>query len=673
MHILRNKLFLPSPASQIQYPTLVVLALTFGVLTGCGSNSGFPSSENEAAANLAPQDPELDNPPQTRPGVVEPANRSLPPDVLWAKVMNKFTTANHYRDRAEWNLQYRLQGQLCVETQPVQLQFDRSSNTWSTKAFRSRCFADADYLWVSVNEAATNNLDQQVKVVPAKQWESVFNDPIACLYLSGTTDFPLADRGSDATWSPLFVPHLHWLTGSQEGPVFLRNLHWNDGGSAYFRERKCQILQSGRGSQGFECWIDVASNEIVRLFIPNAILDPRLTQTPDVTDLRMSLDFAEVQWDQVATPDAFDLNPGHKLVKNFVKVPEAFPSPWIGKPTPPIHFQTIKQNSWAIDQHAGRMAVAFFIPVDQDLAGWLQQFQNISGNTNWDSVRWIVSPMTGNPRLPDQLIASLAETPFDIATDGQAAWAQLGLKWQPTMVVWDGHGVVQYAGEIQWDNALEKATKCLRRLRSGDSIALEMTSDYRQFYEGYLNKLESEKANFLPEYQNNRVAQSPSAASKTAGFSRLLAAAATTKEDSNGPGPAAPELDTINLGSDVPSATPKRTTLDSRTFPKELSVLWEHSVQLPQCARWVDGSALDKGQVTELWVLQGYRTLVRFTATGKQLQEISLQLPENVGVSKFVFSASRKAILGYQPGLRQLYEFDVQGKLIAAHQLPHRS
>lgn len=555
------------------------------------------------------------------------------PQELWQRVLDRYQHVEHYSDQAEWNLQYRMDGQLFVETQTLQLHFAREQRRWSANAFRTQVDRCQDHVFIQIRETATNNLDGQVKVIDQSQMVQLFQDPIARLYLSGATDFPLARHQAD--WPALFFPQLSWLDPQLTGSSKLQTSTWDAAGSGVFRGRNCQIIQTRVPSGHLELWIDPQQNEIVRLFLPTRLLDPRLLSTPAISDLRLSLDFSQQDWKATPSLPEPRFSNQHKLVQQFVKVPESFPSPWIGKPSPAIHWNLTNNQPWKLEQFAGREVAALFLPAEEPVEPWLQICRQLKSDREWDSVELLLVPVAA-----DQLSQQWKKTPqqadISVVADGIHAWNQLGLTLQPNLVVWDGHGMVQFVGRLSPENAIPTTTSCLRRLKQGESIALEMTSEYQNFYQQYLQRIEEVSVPNLPSRF-----QKP--ATSLAKF---------------------PVDDTRAPLSDLEQFSPQTVELDSLqpVTGAALQPQWSVAATMPQQIQWIEFD----GQ-SQLLVLEGYRTIARYSTEGQRLSAQELDLPDRLGIQSFLWDREPEKLIGYQRGGKIVYVFSPDGKLLQHH------
>lgn len=579
----------------------------------------------------------------------------LSAEQVWLRMAEQLRQAKSYVDQAEWNLQYRIDGQLYVETQPVSLKFDRQSSRWSATGFRTQLLNDGRYTTVKINEVATNNLDQQIKVVESQNWTAVFDDPIAQVYLSGATDFPLNDKTFG--WPALFFPQLSLLLQNQTPVNYFSDAKWEDAGSGVYNQRNCRIIRQGRAGNQIELWVDTETNLPKRLFVPNDVLDYDLRQTPNVYDLRLSIDFATIQLNQPVQVADFQASSQHKLVQQFVKVPEAFPSSYIGKPSPQISWTLAgTDQTWSLNQYAGRTVLAVFLPGDNAFPAWANSILAAQKSRAFDSAEYLLVPVPFSQDL-SPIVDQIPPAKLKVIADGTAVWSELGLQNQPMLVAWDGHGIVQYAAQTSLESVAKQSINCVQQLSAGQSVAADMIADYRSFYEKYQHRLKQVACRDLPANY-----QAPTVTPKTIPNTNLAERPLEAHTDSFDDRPLNIELDRgPNTAAAHKAATSQDVIASETASTGSFRAVWEAQLQLPQSAVWTSGQ--------ELWVLDGFQTLQKFSFDGKTKQSVQLALPEGTGVSQIRIHQPTESIVAFQPGDRQLFVFDATGQLRSQTQM----
>ncbi|GEM_PF-1910462 len=591
------------------------------------------------------------------------------PILFWQQVLETYSKLDAYSDQAEVNLQYRMGGQLIVESQPLRLSFDRSSRCWQSDAFRAKTIADKSFVVTSILELATNNMDNQIKIVSQgpNAFSDFFSDPIAQVYLSGATDFPINQPKND--WPSLYCPQLSLLLAAGCGPEYLTTSQLQYAGNSILRDHRCTILQSGNSWQSTQFWVDSESYLVRRIVLANQVLDAQLAETPNISDLQVSIDLNDIQTNEnYRAPESIKISENQKAVRQFVKVPEAFPSTWIGQPSPEINFSTTANAPWKLSNFLGRPIAAVFVPFSNDLPQWQATIETFAKTTSHQNAELVLAPVASSDQSPDQIaeyFRNRTKSNATAAVDGWKTWSKLRLSGNPKLVIWDGHGVIQYVNDADLDELGVTLEGILSRLANGQSIANEMTRNYQDFFQGYLAALNKTTLSSMPAtyYQKkehsdddlrgtvsvNSTARNPASDSSATDFTLV------------GTGVQSPSLFRISQASadDPLLPTSKKWRLD-----------WSTRRNFPQQISWVQAA-----QSQQLWVLDGFRTIERFDEQGVSLGAIQLNLPEKIGVSKFLTHVrhGQSVILGYNPGDANLYCLSEQGDLLHTYSLPSNS
>ncbi len=463
------------------------------LLASCHNATPLPSTnslnenENPASSEAVETDGETDRDSGDAPQkIVE----------LWRSVHADYAALDRYSDQARLHLRYELLGQTIQESFPMSVAWDRTQGTFSCQAFRAKLSASAQTLAMGIDEPATNHLDGQVKVVPLQpDWlETLLQDPIARLYLSGGTDLPTASPNSRPT---LLAPQLGW----RDGEVAKSDQTVRYTGRTSHRGQPCVKVLVSSGDHDFEYWINPQQKRIHRIVFPNSVLNPELNQAKEISNLKLVLEFNNVRW-------GTDAEPPHEVteqtearwVRHFVKIPEAFPSPWIGRKVPELSLRTHSGRLWRAAQYHGRMHVAVLLPHLQATESWWERFRDLAANDRWEFVAILIL---------DNAEPSHASTPVSIALGsdqspvlepfGAATWTTLGLGPGPHVVIWDHSGIMQYAASLESPDGLKVVPSVLERLNAGEQVGQEMIREYQRFYEQYLDKLSEVALTAQPE------------------------------------------------------------------------------------------------------------------------------------------------------------------------------
>jgi hypothetical protein len=419
---------------------------------------------------------------------------------LWLEVQQMYGNLERYSDQAQLQLQYELFGNLMLESMPMSVAFDRPSGSWHCRTFRSLVFGDRQHMAMSVKEAATNSLDRQVKVIAKERDLRLLaaDDPVARIYLSGVTDLPLSEKAVDSL--SLLPPQLEWLQAAGSTAASNDPTTCTYRGFTIVNDFVCVKL--ARMNRGFETeyWIDLDSKYIRKVVLANTLLQTDLAEAPEVRGLQIQIDFAQIAVNQAAgDPANIKEFPQDRAVRRFVKIPEAFPSPWIGRSSPVVSLQTHEQATLRVPVNQ-RLTIGLFLSQVEADAGWWQLVQKLATESELNSaaVVMVLDGISASARTTNVSHATAANSWPQLVSNGAEAWQTLGLNQGRWLVVWDSSGTVQYAGPADFDGLIDTTRKVVQRLTRGEAIGEEMIREYQAFYSEYLQQLELQRFEAVP-------------------------------------------------------------------------------------------------------------------------------------------------------------------------------
>lgn len=525
---------LPSVSSRSRW--LVFLAL-LGVV-GCQPSSS--SIEQKRIASTADADQDTSSLAALRRHW-ESGDVGQKADQLWQDVQNHYATMPSYSDEAQVQLSYELLSNMIHETMPASIAYQRprgdsnaenlekypapnKSAGWHGQVFRAHLFGDSQHVAMTINEPSTNHLDRQVKLFPSPRGLASLSaeDPVAKIYLSGATDIPLSEQAINQL--VLFSPQLEWLDSlgwtpetSKPNPhdSAQRNQQSQTNaavgqaatspsvfrGLAVHNDHTCVKLS--RKFRGFETefWIDVDDRLIRKLVFDNSLLDATLSNTPEVRRLQIQIDFGEiVAGERARTPLSLKEFPTDRTLHNFVKIPEAFPSPWIGRRSPELSLKNHSGSPIRIPSKRGPTVAVFLSQLDAN-TDWWQTLQRLSSDEKLKSAQ-VVLVLDGMET--GAVVTPVANRPVELSEPqllpyGAGAWQAFGLNQGRWVVVWDTTGTVQYIGPAEREGIIDTVGTIFQRLSQGESIGEEMIAEYQSFYSDYLKHLEAQRVSTLPE------------------------------------------------------------------------------------------------------------------------------------------------------------------------------
>lgn len=439
-------------------------------------------------------------------------------EALWRALRQHYATLPRYRDRATVQLQYELTGNRMFESMPCAVVFDRATQRWQGQLFRTQLEGDPRGWLLRIREAATRDFDQQVKQVAAdRDWQEVVReDAVAGIYLSGATDLPLSERTQSGM--VLALPQLAWLrsadtegtidpsgpssTGDDQTEAKTQYLGWT-----WHRQQFCVKFSTKWRGATVELWVDPQALLVRRMELPIAVLNSDLAEAAEVRNVQFAIDFADIELGEAVTvPAASPLGPAERLVKQFVKIPESFPSPWVGRVTRPLMLRTHQRIGYPLPRPEGGLTVALFLPQGDASSTWWACLQAAAARHSNDSFCLLLDAI--EPPVP---VTSVVATPVVVQPSaggdsgeaappalgdrvaivpyGAEAWQALGLSQGRWLVVWDEAGSMQYAGTIDQETLPAIVDTVIHRVARGDAVGQEMIAEYQAFLTEYWAEL----------------------------------------------------------------------------------------------------------------------------------------------------------------------------------------
>ncbi len=420
-------------------------------------------------------------------------------DIL-AKMRQTYAAAQAYRDEAFLTLRYQLQGRYLEEPHPWAVEFQRE-NKLRCSVYNARIRADGQRMGCFIYDFSSGNLDNQWKIQTADQvlpLKGLFEDEICRHYVTGQMDMPLDPARPDIAVM-FFPPTPGLLTGRLD-------VGWLDGETAarsadrVVDARPCYGIQVRHGDLTIELMVDRDSWLLREIRYPIQALDRKLQGNPAVQNLEIVATFRAATTSPDFPPDHFALElPDNAVpVRQFVAVPEPFPSASIGKPVPAMGLLDDKGNG--IDQTGWQGKVTLLAWRGDTLAddAWHNVIQQVAENLSGREyhiaeIQPIPDLQPGDPQLRD-LLQRIPYSPnmATCADPGFASGQTIGLNSWPVYAIVDRQGVLQFVNTI--DDELpdaEEICSVMIRVRSADDVAGEMRREYEKFLDEYFDRLQS--------------------------------------------------------------------------------------------------------------------------------------------------------------------------------------
>lgn len=414
------------------------------------------------------------------------------------QTIRTYREAQSYQDEATFQISYQLLGKHLEEPHPWSLSFSRGQGL-KADIFETRIRADDERLACFVFDFASGNLDDQWQVhdrTPALPLNPLFQDGICRHYLTGHADVPIKANNTLAA-DIFFPPTLALLTQQVD-------LKWMANGES-------QRL-ADENVQGFACfqlklkyrdlnWLVFVDQEnylIRKIIYPNQLLDSQLENNPDVRHLEVVATFNKAKINPDFPTSDFDLEVpvDAKTVRNFVPVPEAFPSSYLGEKIKPIGLRDLQDQPSDPSQWLGKVTLLCWTNQalhEQKLVETLRQVKETLPEQEFQirRVEIVEGTLPGNQAVANHL-RQLEETEgVPVFADyAFSAGRALGLHHYPMLAVINDQGVLQYVQSLEDDTIRpEMLTNILRRVHSGDDIAGEMRQEYAAFLDLYRERL----------------------------------------------------------------------------------------------------------------------------------------------------------------------------------------
>lgn len=414
-------------------------------------------------------------------------------------VLQAYGSATAYRDRAVLHLSYQLQGSYLEEPHAWEVAFERNRG-FKSSIYEARLTADSDQLSCFIFDFGSGNLDNQWQIHPCGNASlpirRLFQDGICRHYLTGQDELPV-NHDQPLAADIFFPPTIGLLTG-QQSPEWLTSGTATHLANEKIDGQDCYRINIEHQDMDWVLHIDIASYLVRQIRYPNALLDARLQDNPDVNHLEVVARFRQATWQPEFETALFkqEIPEDAKQVRRFVPVPEPFPSNNVGKRLTDLGLrdssdQLVDQSDWN-----GKVTLLCWTDSTLDQTAITSQLEAVAKDLSVKQyhvakVEVIQGALPGNPQIAEQLRRLATESGLPVLADyGFNAGRALGLKHYPVLAVIDRQGILQYVKRLQ-DEPLDPSelSSVLLRVRSGDDVAGEMRREYESFLNLYRERL----------------------------------------------------------------------------------------------------------------------------------------------------------------------------------------
>ncbi len=566
------------------------------------------------------------NPSETVSNAAQaPFQDDLTASEILSTTIEQYQNATSYSDNGVLYLTYRINGRWIQEPQPFSTQWTNSGR-FAADLFNARVRCDGQQLSCYVFDIQTGNLDNQHMLIPATSkipLNDVFDDRIAGHFLKGFSEFPL-DEMHQRVSSDLIPMVIGMLTGQQ-------NVRWITHPQQLARlpdqsldDMPCFVLQMADASGTYILWIDQHSGIIHQVDLPLNYLDSKVLAATEITDLSFTARFHQAQLNAPIPEETFAIKEriGSTLVRHFVELPESFPCEMIGQTAPDFQLYTPDDRVVNRLHFDGKVSALFWLG-DIGAKESIEQLDQLMGT--FDRARFNFSVIYSDAELADPLSKSndmnsqlkqfvtrqAIRTEFFCDRNMNTS-TLLKLKSVPSVIVMDPASKIQFAvttADVDW---IAKLSAAMNRVANGDDVAAEMKSEYQAYLETYHQQLLA--ASTSPTYAN-----ASQVGDETAGGQATH-----------------------------PALKPSRR--------------WTNT-QLVQ-----PGNLIVTSTSNEIFVLDGWQTIVQLDTRGKIINRVKLDLPDGHAINQlrtFTDSSNVTWFAGFSMLGKKAFVFDENWHLVA--------
>ncbi|HEY2411254.1 MAG TPA: hypothetical protein VGI40_03380 [Pirellulaceae bacterium] len=524
------------------------------------------------------------------------------------RLLATYRQAKTYKDNAVVRLAFRQNGQPVFQEQPFAVAFERPDKL-SITAFQATVKCDGNQLKARIEDAASNNVDNQMVVRSAPK-------PLKLKDLAGD-ELLYETISSRLRRQPVQLELLleaGGLVAAFDADVACQRLADKE-----HNGRVCFRVEVPSPGGAFVFWVDQQDFLLRRLDYPAAALVSDLAHDPSVSQLELFADFRDAAINAPINPQQFvlDVPPNAKQMKAFTRPPPPLPSDLFGQQPAEFYFTRLDGKRLIEKDLAGKVVVLAWYHDDPACEATLQQVATAAQRLAKEEGVMFFAVATdptavSNDALTRRLAEWKVELPVvrDLEAFGDKAFH---IELQPTITVLDKRGCVQIFQAGGSPELADQLVGIVERLKRGDDLAAEIVAEYRR---------EREK------------------------YEQLLARG----------GPEPGEL------VEVPEAV-----IRQRSEPQKIVVnpLWECAVAA--AGNLTVGSPPDGSQ--QSFVLSGGRSAIEIDGQGKIINRHSLEIPPQTVIT-FVRTAADKSgkrfFVGSSPLAPQFFLFDDRWKLLLA-------
>jgi hypothetical protein len=412
---------------------------------------------------------------------------------LVARIIDRYKNADAYSDGAKLALSYTLQGQPFKEYHSCEVNFQKP-RFLKASFFQVRVVANSRRMVSYVFDSETFNLDSQHIVksvedtIPISQ---LLQDSIWRHYACGSSELPVSFPSENSV--QFMSPVLAFFSDTDTAPWFTSSdTRWDYIQSRTIDGKKCWGLKGVNNDREYRLWVDRNELLLRSIQLPSELLTGEGLDSALLDEMTIMIELHNASWQSALPSTQFeyeDLSKG-KPVGKFIPVPEKFPTPLIGEPSPAYGFDTANGGRYEVTDRRKISTVILWSPVWPD-----EEFQNelrtLAGKAPKSDFLYACT----TPDVPfENVNLGASENMFAVLDPNGIIAQRFGLSSFPALVVVGPFEKVQYAQVPLDSDWPKKILATLKRIEQGEDVATEMKNSYGSFVKQYHEKIAAEKA-----------------------------------------------------------------------------------------------------------------------------------------------------------------------------------
>ena len=411
-------------------------------------------------------------------------------DQVLRSLVEAYQSANAYSDLGVLRLSYRRDSKVTEDIEEMAIQF-RRPNLLRVDAYNLTMGCDGKSMTYRVSDEPSGDMDHQFVSRDApeeiKLVELFEKDNILYHFMAGVAGHPIQ--------SELL------LTDEPIAPFLEDTVEKSLLEDQTFDDHDCYRVEVKTEQGSFVLWVDSEDFVLRRFEYPAETFLKALAQFEDVSDLQLVAEFPAASF-EVNSDERFTIEQpmNAKVVRYFVQLPPPLPSHLFGKRPDSFHFTDADGKRVTEASLAGKMSVLLWFNNNPACQATLQALEKVKAElkdqTDVEFYAVCTEPSThaSTAQIVDLLKKWKVSTKLvrDMEAFGDRVF---GVSQLPLLMVVDDEGVVQYVEVLAQPNLEEVLPVVIKRLRKGDDIAAEIIHEHRQELANYNQALAAASMN----------------------------------------------------------------------------------------------------------------------------------------------------------------------------------